>query len=823
MIDNRTNNISLQLITEQSSLVDTIRENSDIMLERVYSLSAPGEWRYRSRSFDATLLDLRSKNNSTQDAIKHISEVKKFNPAHFFIVVGDSEQLVDLLDSEIHSLLYRVFSSSTPHRLMLNAIRSAGALRKTQQPGTPSPAPPGDQIPGDVETVGTVKKPTASPNAVVTTTGFENDDPGTPGESGLQTADESGKPEDSEDPPADIGAVPVKSAEPLVAGEYVAPKVVGAAPCPVEMDDAIDDEPNSLTSKPEDEIGALLADEVVEPEFADGDEIPGIDDETNDLRDLDSGKTESSLGKAPFLLFATIGMPALAWITYLLLWDQQVPGSIAAPPLLQQQSPAIVEPAAVASIEPAQTTEKQTPADPAIATGKKSAGDVSPIASVEPAKPTAAEVSPSEKKKPTKPSEEKVSPIVEKEPANTPAATDDPQEAGIVEKLIDSIKTASREIIDGVADTPSPDAGKAIESDNKSEKKTSSKQNASIEQLLKSGRNAEAEVRSFEPREDNALFYYEQVLKINAANVLAKKGRARTLNVVRATIRKEVDNRRFFQANEILTRFRYSHPDHSVTRSLSAILSTGMERELAPIRSDPASDIDAAIAMLNKLGPEFSKTRDALLRLKKERYVLERIDWAIAGGFLLPPDPRNVFEKILQARRDRSVSVNKLNDRALEVSRKLYQRAEHFIASDDLAGARTIAEAMKTLNVDQSSIQQIDLLLGQSGEAPAQAAASDGQVENLIVEAKVLKMVEPQYPLEARDQRIEGWVRLNFVVDETGQIRELSVVGEEPVKIFTDAALAAIAQWQFQPAHDQIARINVVSNFTVKLDFTLPE
>lgn len=60
--------------------------------------------------------------------------------------------------------------------------------------------------------------------------------------------------------------------------------------------------------------------------------------------------------------------------------------------------------------------------------------------------------------------------------------------------------------------------------------------------------------------------------------------------------------------------------------------------------------------------------------------------------------------------------------------------------------------------------------------------------------------IPPAYPLEARRKKIEGWVRLEFTVTETGAVEGVKVKSAEPAGVFEEAAIASIAQWKFRPA-----------------------
>ena len=57
----------------------------------------------------------------------------------------------------------------------------------------------------------------------------------------------------------------------------------------------------------------------------------------------------------------------------------------------------------------------------------------------------------------------------------------------------------------------------------------------------------------------------------------------------------------------------------------------------------------------------------------------------------------------------------------------------------------------------------------------------------------------PQYPYQATRRRIEGWVRLSFLVTETGSVEDVVLLESEPEGIFDRAAVRAVSKWKFKP------------------------
>jgi periplasmic protein TonB len=62
-----------------------------------------------------------------------------------------------------------------------------------------------------------------------------------------------------------------------------------------------------------------------------------------------------------------------------------------------------------------------------------------------------------------------------------------------------------------------------------------------------------------------------------------------------------------------------------------------------------------------------------------------------------------------------------------------------------------------------------------------------------------LVRVPPRYPMRAARRRIEGWVKVEFTITETGTVKDAVVVAAQPDDIFNHAALQSIAKWKFKP------------------------
>jgi protein TonB len=70
--------------------------------------------------------------------------------------------------------------------------------------------------------------------------------------------------------------------------------------------------------------------------------------------------------------------------------------------------------------------------------------------------------------------------------------------------------------------------------------------------------------------------------------------------------------------------------------------------------------------------------------------------------------------------------------------------------------------------------------------------AAEGDIVPVVV-------IRPMYPREAMLAGIEGWVKVEFTITETGTVRDPRVVEAEPPRVFNREAIRAILKWKFKP------------------------
>jgi protein TonB len=77
-----------------------------------------------------------------------------------------------------------------------------------------------------------------------------------------------------------------------------------------------------------------------------------------------------------------------------------------------------------------------------------------------------------------------------------------------------------------------------------------------------------------------------------------------------------------------------------------------------------------------------------------------------------------------------------------------------------------------------------------------QGAFSVGQLDGPLT---TLTRIPPVYPVQARRRGIEGWVKVAFIVDETGRVGDISILESEPKGLFDRSVERCVRGWRFKP------------------------
>ena len=149
-------------------------------------------------------------------------------------------------------------------------------------------------------------------------------------------------------------------------------------------------------------------------------------------------------------------------------------------------------------------------------------------------------------------------------------------------------------------------------------------------------------------------------------------------------------------------------------------------------------------------------------------------------------------------------------------------------------GTRLVAKARRALTLKQYEAARSWLEEATSvGYASTEATTALAELETALAQQRLLanvvsanelslvKAVKPVYPRKAEQNGTEGWVELEFTVDETGAVTDVAIRNASPRGVFDQAAAGALAQWRYKPImRDSKA---TAQRARVRIRFTLGE
>jgi protein TonB len=105
--------------------------------------------------------------------------------------------------------------------------------------------------------------------------------------------------------------------------------------------------------------------------------------------------------------------------------------------------------------------------------------------------------------------------------------------------------------------------------------------------------------------------------------------------------------------------------------------------------------------------------------------------------------------------------------------------------------------------------------------APIAAPVAINPEPAVLADPKLVKMVQPDFPKDARERNVQGWVDVTLAVTAAGDVSSARVNSSENGRFFERAALTAVKQWRYEPR--QLADPAVTQPVRVRVSFKLQE
>ena len=122
---------------------------------------------------------------------------------------------------------------------------------------------------------------------------------------------------------------------------------------------------------------------------------------------------------------------------------------------------------------------------------------------------------------------------------------------------------------------------------------------------------------------------------------------------------------------------------------------------------------------------------------------------------------------------------------------------------------KTSTQPGATQTTDAATEKQGNGKAGRQGKS----IYSPGEIDGSLT---ALKRTQPAYPASARRRNIEGWVQVQFVVNEHGQPEQIRVLAAKPTDIFDRNVVESISRWRFRPGTVNGAAVRVLVEQTIR-------
>jgi len=341
--------------------------------------------------------------------------------------------------------------------------------------------------------------------------------------------------------------------------------------------------------------------------------------------------------------------------------------------------------------------------------------------------------------------------------------------------------------------------------------------------------------RYLEPRGESALDFYRNALTIDPRSEAAKAG-------VRSVV------------------------DRTLERAEAALTAERMEEAVRNIET--ARDIDPKHPRLPFLDTQVAREHERM-KLSQARDVGNRVRSLVAqattrmqDGQLIAPADANARDTLFDARKldptDPTIAQG-----FRELNGKLADAAHAALSAGKNDEARAYVNAARQLGAAGPALAAVERALAESSrpapaatvakqiaapppvpaiesapaatapeETPAKSVQSSVPSPQPVAQApanddavllagnlKRLKEVPPKYPPDALNDRIEGWVDIDFIISPQGVPENLRVRAAKPRRLFDRAAVNSVQQWRFEPIEQD--GIPVARKATLRVRFAL--
>ena len=297
--------------------------------------------------------------------------------------------------------------------------------------------------------------------------------------------------------------------------------------------------------------------------------------------------------------------------------------------------------------------------------------------------------------------------------------------------------------------------------------------------LLNLAAQRTADGRLLEPDRDSARYYVLEALRADPQNAAALDAKRALATKLLEDARSAIDRRDFAHALVVI--------EGATGVAAPANIET-VQNLLSASRKQ--ADVDA---------------RGQLLKNANERLLQDR---------LIEPANDNAkyfYLTLKQLDPNNPALVSMLQD----LGTRLTAKARRALILGQLDASKSWLEEAATVGFDSAEMS--------SAQHDLDAAFAKQNFMTALVPATdltALKSVQPNYPAKALNNKIDGWVDVEFTVADNGKVKDVSVRATSIPGVFEDAAVKAVSQWRYKPVLRDGKPVPVRSQIRVR--FALP-
>lgn len=339
-----------------------------------------------------------------------------------------------------------------------------------------------------------------------------------------------------------------------------------------------------------------------------------------------------------------------------------------------------------------------------------------------------------------------------------------------------------------------------------------------LHDLLQRARQAAAAGTLVAADGSSAAELYREALRLDPASTLASEGFERSIEDALAGAERALLAGRLDDARVTAELARLIVPDNSRL----AFLYAQIERELARINADATqrqamesrqTQIRNAVNMVNlriEAGALVDPATDSAVSRFREAQAIGAGDPMVRGSrdalvaaLLTAADQQLEAGSHASARRmvEAAGSVNSSAPGLDIMRRRLDEAVAQPAVEPAPASVVNMASPAVSLPVEPAPAAIAPMPIAPAA-APAETAAATAPEGTGVISAltlRVARKVEPDYPLQALERLVSGWVEMEFTVRKDGSVQDVVVVESEPRRTFDTAATAAMRRWRFEP------------------------